>query len=48
MVITISPSDLQYLPASPLALLLYGGAVTHKPVRQSVGNPYADYDSVGP
>jgi hypothetical protein len=47
MVIKIYPSDLQYLSVSPLSLLLYGGAGTHKLVRESVGDPYADYGSVG-
>jgi len=49
MVIKISPFNLQYLSASPLALLLYsyGGAGTHKHFRESVGDPFADYGSVG-
>jgi hypothetical protein len=49
MVIKSSPSDLQYLSASPLSLILVlcGGAGTHKPVREPVGDPYADYGCVG-
>jgi hypothetical protein len=47
MVIKIYPYDLQYLSASPLSLLLHGGAGTHKPVRESVGDPYADYWQCG-
>lgn len=49
MVIKISPSYLQYLSASPLALLSYwyGGAGTHKHFRESVGDPFANYGSVG-
>jgi len=49
IVIKISPSYLQYLSASPLALVLYsyGGAGTHNHFRESVGDPFADYGTVG-